>query len=362
MPARRARPRGPGPAGHVGGNRLHRTCWASEILNLKLECLGRYNRLPMLWHDQTKVGNYDQAIRIPEPLYTRLTERQRKTLAHSPTGTAAEKPPPRNVPNWPCSPPSTAAGTAAGHCPTTGSGYHFRAWIKELDLGLIVPHQARHTLATRLLRHGASLTHIRRYLGQVSDRMAEHYAQAAVSEIEDVLQDVWVAGPGAANPRELLSGTLNPLNRHQAEALAIDLSSRSTPAEGGFLDLPARRRRWSLPLNLDSRNREESAMSGATRPQRARCKREQWHSIAERAPDDATADYLHEVFAPTARAIDGLEKALAGLNLLDDALALDLLRPQDYFQRLWSTGFRAAELALAADDDGDFDEAGQIPA
>jgi hypothetical protein len=53
---------------------------------------------------------------------------------------------------------------------------------------------------------------------------------------------------------------------------------------------------------------------------------------------------------PTAAAIDGLEAALAGLGLLDDALAVDLRRPQDYFQRIWSTGFRAAGLARAADD------------
>jgi hypothetical protein len=69
--------------------------------------------------------------------------------------------------------------------------------------------------------------------------------------------------------------------------------------------------------------------------------------LAERAPDDATADYLHRYFEPTARAIDGLEKALAGLGLLDDALALDLRKPQDYFHRVWSTAFRAADLADA---------------
>ena len=61
--------------------------------------------------------------------------------------------------------------------------------------------------------------------------------------------------------------------------------------------------------------------------------RKQWASIAERAPDDATADYLHQVFALTVLAIDGLEKALAGLGLLDQALALDLRRPQDYYHR-----------------------------
>ena len=96
-----------------------------------------------------------------------------------------------------------------------------------------------------------------------------------------------------------------------------------------------------------------------------RRKREQWYSIAERAPDDATANWLHQVFAPTAAAIDGLEAALAGLGLLDDALSLDLRRPQDYFQRVWNIGFRATELASASADadpvpggqpDGDGDE------
>ena len=68
-----------------------------------------------------------------------------------------------------------------------------------------------------------------------------------------------------------------------------------------------------------------------------RRKREQWRQLAEGAPDDATADYLHRYFQPTARAVDGLEKALAGLGLLDQALALDLRKPQDYFHRVWST-------------------------
>ncbi|MER6838890.1 hypothetical protein ABT320_33810 [Streptomyces cellulosae] len=80
-------------------------------------------------------------------------------------------------------------------------------------------------------------------------------------------------------------------------------------------------------------------------------KREQWRMLAERAPNSTTADYLHEVFEPTARAIDGLEKALAAVGLLDDALALDLRRPQDYFGKVWSTAFRAQELAHAQDGD-----------
>lgn len=33
------------------------------------------------------------------------------------------------------------------------------------------------------------------------------------------------------------------------------------------------------------------------------------------------------------------------MGLLDEALALDLRRPQDHFHRIWSLSFRATELA-----------------
>jgi Phage integrase family len=210
----------------------------------------------------------------------------------------------------------------------------------------VVPHQARHTLATNLLRHGASLTHIRRYLGQVSDRMAEHYVHVAHSDLEDVLNHVWVAGPGAPNPGELLSSptmdSTRPMTREQALALAVDLSRRSTPAEGGFCTFQPVVDGGACPWNLDCHNCDKFVLSGADLLYWRR-KREQWASIAERAPDDATADYLHQVFEPTARAI----------GLLEEALALDLRRPQDYFHRLWSLTFPAAKLANAtgADDE-----------
>ena len=210
-----------------------------------------------------------------------------------------------------------------------------------------MPHQARHTLATNLLRAGASLTHIRRYLGQVSDRMAEHYVHLSNSDLEDVLQQVWVAGPGTANPGELLTSDTSPMTREQAQALAIDLSRRSTPAEGGFCTFQPVVDGGACPWNLDCHNCDKFVLSGADLLYWRR-KREQWRQLAEGAPDDATADYLHRYFEPTARAIDGLERALAGLGLLDQALALDLRKPQDYFRRVWSTAFRATDLADTA--------------
>jgi hypothetical protein len=222
-----------------------------------------------------------------------------------------------------------------------------------MDLGHFVPHQARHTLATNLMRQGATLTHVRRYLGQVSDKMAEHYVHLSHRDLEDVLQHVWVAGPGTASPGELLAGTAAPLTRAQAQALAVDLSRRSTPAEGGFCTFQPVVDGGACPWNL-GHNCDKFVLSGADLLYWQR-KREQWRLLAEGAPDDATAAYLHGYFEPTARAIDGLEKALAGLGLLDDALALDLRKPQDYFHRIWNTAFRAADLATAGSQDDQYD-------
>jgi integrase len=297
----------------------------SEILRLRLDCLGRYGQLPMLWHDQTKVGNYDAAIRIPERLHQLLASRQAKTLTciearYGQRPTAAQR-------------AAIALFPARYRNPdgTTSLSYQwfhksFRQWLDQLDLGDIVPHQARHTLATNLLRHGASLTHVRRYLGHISDRMAEHYVHLSHSDLEEVLHQVWVAGPGAVNPGELLSSPITPMTREQSQTLAIDLSRRFTPAEGGFCTFQPVVDGGACPWKLDCHNCDKFVLSGADLLYWRR-KREQWTTLAERAPDDATAAYLHHVFEPTARAIDGLEKALAGLGLLDEALAMDLRRP-----------------------------------
>ncbi len=125
-------------------------------------------------HLTRDIGNYDAAIRIPERLYDVLAERQRKTLdrftaryGYRPTGAQRSR-----LALFP-----TIYRSHDGTVSLTHQWFYsrFRPWVDAMDLGHCVPHQARHTLATNLLRHGATLTHIRRYLGQVSDRMAEHY-------------------------------------------------------------------------------------------------------------------------------------------------------------------------------------------
>ncbi|MGF0320521.1 tyrosine-type recombinase/integrase [Nocardia fluminea] len=316
-----------------------------EVTNLRLDCLGRYGTLPMLWHDQTKVGNYDASIRIPEHIYQRLSERQRKTVDrfivnHGRRPTTDER---ARLALFP-TPYRNHDGSRA--LSTMWFRNHFNPWVESLDIGAWVPHQARHSLATSLLRAGASLAHIRAYLGHVSDRMAEHYVHLSSSDLEDVLAQVWVAGPGTANPGVLLTSSTEAMTAKQARALAIDLSRRSTPAEGGFCTFQPVVDGGNCPWNLNCHSCDKFVLSGADLLYWQR-KREQWRQLAEGAPDDATADYLHQYFEPTARAIDGLEKALAGLGLLNQALELDLRKPQDYFHRVWSIGFRAADLADA---------------
>ena len=314
-----------------------------EVLAVRWDCLGTYGGLPMFWHDQTKVGNYDASIRIPEHLRDLIAARQAKTLDRF---TALHGRRPDSVERATLALFPTTHRNHDGTVALTYQWFHsrFRAWIEDLDLGHCVPHQARHTLATNLLRAGATLTHIRSYLGHVSDRMAEHYVHLSHSDLEAVLAQVWVAGPGTAEPGALLTSEVMAMTPSQAQALAIDLSRRSTPAEGGFCTFQPVVDGGACPWNLNCHSCDKFVLSGADLLYWRR-KREQWRQLAENAPDDTTANYLHQHFEPTARAIDGLEQALAGLGLLDQALALDLRKPQDYFQRVWSTAFRAADLA-----------------
>jgi integrase len=313
-----------------------------EILGLRLDCVGSYNGLPLLWHDQTKVGKYGEAVRIPEWTYDRIRQRQRTTLARF-EGRHG-RPPTRQERDRMALFPSVVRNRAGTDAISMG-WFHdrFRRWLDGMDLGGWVPHQARHTLATALIAAGASMEQVRDFLDHVSSRMTEH-AKIAKSAIEDVLQHVWVAGPGAARPGELLSAGTSGMSREDAEALMIDLSRRSTPAEGGFCTFQPVVQGQACPWNLDCGNCASFVLSGADLLYWKR-KREQWMSIAERAPDDAAADYLHKVFEPTAAAISGLEDALSALGLLKDALSLDVRRPQDYLHRLWSVSFRAADLA-----------------
>ncbi|MFF4249027.1 hypothetical protein ACFYY2_31840 [Streptomyces sp. NPDC001822] len=123
----------------------------SEVLKLRLDCLGRYSGLPMLWHDQTKVCNYDQALRIPERIHQLLQDRQRKTLTLFET---RNNRPPSVEERAQMALFPTNQRNRNGRTPLSYKWFHkgFKLWIDEPEIGRWVPHQARHSLATSLLR------------------------------------------------------------------------------------------------------------------------------------------------------------------------------------------------------------------
>ncbi|MEU0205889.1 hypothetical protein [Streptomyces canus] len=82
------------------------------------------------------------------------------------------------------------------------------------------------------------------------------------------------------------------MTRAEAQTMAIDLARRSIPAEGGFCTYQPVVRGDACPWDLDCHNCGKFVMSGADLLYWRR-KAEQWASLAERAPDDRTADYLH---------------------------------------------------------------------
>ena len=109
----------------------------------------------------------------------------------------------------------------------------FKAWLSSDGIGLPghTTHQARHTLATRLVEAGASMAHVKKVLGHVSERMGEFYVLIAGSQVEPFLQQVWVNGPGSPTPGQVVL-TPNDQERTTAARLMVDLAV--IPTEHGL--------------------------------------------------------------------------------------------------------------------------------
>jgi hypothetical protein len=129
----------------------------SEILNVRLECVDRQGKVPMFWHDQTKVGNFDEGIRIPERFYELVRQRQVKTIARfvqrkGRPPTAEERRElalfPRKLTNR-----ELVKGASYGWFQSW-----FKQWIDSLDIERAVPHQA--------LAPGVRLRPVRRLIRQ----------------------------------------------------------------------------------------------------------------------------------------------------------------------------------------------------
>jgi len=153
---------------------------------------------------------------------------------------------------------------------------------------------------------------------------------------------LWVRGPGNAKPGEVV---LTPTDAEvsTAERLMVDLAALPTehglctykPVVGGF-DCPFERKCDSC---------KHFVITGADYGYWKR-QEERWAAMAEGAPDETARDYIYGSFERSSQALAGLEKALLALGLLDQAKELDLRSPQqDFFEPIWSRGWRAGDLA-----------------
>ena len=329
-----------------------------EVVKLRFDCVSEHLSRTWLWVDMTKVGKLDYAIQIPRDVYDLIRARQAKTLdrfraklGRDPS--AGER---KAIALF----PSRVANPAIER-PVSVATFNvaFRDWLasEEVDLPGHTTHQARHTLATRLVAAGASMTHVKQVLGHVSEAMSEAYVLIAGSQVEPYLQQVWVKGPGSAVPGEVV---LLPGDQDQATAARLLIDLAAVPVEHGLCTYKPVAGGADCPFGRQCHACEHFVLTGADYNYWKRQEQRQ-AALAEGAPTDEARDYLYQAFEPASQAIAGLEKALAATGLLDQARHLDLRTPrQDFLDPIWRTGWRASDLtSLAAPppDDPDHQEA-----
>lgn len=313
-----------------------------EVVKLRLDCVGEHLGRTWLWVDMTKVGKLDYAIQVPGDVYDLVRARQAKTVErfrrrHGAEPTASQRRAIALFPS-PVTNPSFERSISASKFTVS-----FKAWIESEQVRLPghTTHQARHTLATRLVNAGASMAHVKRVLGHVSERMGDSYVLIAGSQVEPFLQQVWVTGPGNPEPGRIVL-TPSDAERSAAEALMVDLAA--VPIEHGLCTYKPVVGGFDCPFGRRCDACEHFVITGADYAYWKR-QEERWATLAEGAPAPAARDYIYGAFERSSQALAGLEKALVALGLLDDAKALDLRSPhQDFFQPVWAKGWRAGDL------------------
>jgi integrase len=317
-----------------------------EVIGLRHDCVSEHRGRTWAWFDMTKVGLLDYCVQIPRNVYDVIVARQAKTaerfrLAFGRLPTPDER---RAIALFPSPHSNPTLRTAITH--TTFSNA-FRAWLIELEHEGVVPHQARHTLATRLLEAGASMPAIKQVLGHLSERMTEQYTQISGTMVEPFLQQVWVRGPGSDLPGELVL-TPTDLERSAASNQMIDLAV--LPTEHGLCTFKPVVGGDDCPFERNCNSCEHFVLTGADYAYWKR-QEQRWAVMAENAPDDTARDYVYGMFAKSSQAIAGLEKALVALGLLDEAKDLDLRNPhQDFFSPIWSHGWTSGDLVTLGND------------
>jgi integrase len=313
-----------------------------EVIKLRLDCVGEHLGRTWMWVDMTKVGKLDYAVQIPRDIYDLIRVRQAKTierfrLKHGTEPTAKRQ---RVLALFPS---RVANPTFERSISASTFSVSFRAWLEldAINLPGHTTHQARHTLATRLVNAGASMTHVKRVLGHVSERMSDSYVLIAGSQVEPFLQQVWVTGPGNTKPGTVVL-TPTDAERSIAERLMVDLAA--IPTEHGLCTYKPVVGGSDCPFERKCHSCEHFVITGADYSYWKR-QEQRWAAMAEGAPDQSAREYIYGTFRRSSQALAGLEKALLALGLLDQAKDLDLRSPQqDFFDPIWTQGWRAGDL------------------
>lgn len=311
-----------------------------EVVNLRYDCASEHLGRKYAWFDMTKVNQLDYGVLIPDDVFWVIRERQKKTaekyrLKHgvAPTGKTAQR--------IALFPSTTQNSHFLNAIAIATFQDRFKKWLEEIELPGHVSHQARHTLATRLVDAGAPMVVVKQILGHVSERMSEHYTLISSARIEPYLQQVWVKGPGSSAPGELVR-TPDPSNESAIHLKLIDIAA--LPTEGGLCTFKPVVGGADCPKGLRCNDCEDFVLTGADYAYWKR-QEERWATYAENAPDDASRAYVYQLFESSSTAIAGLEKALSTLGLLEQARNIDLRNPyQDFFDPIWNRGWRASDL------------------
>ncbi len=313
-----------------------------EVIKLRLDCVGEHLGRTWMWVDMTKVGKLDYAVQIPRDVYDLIRARQIKTTERFRLKRGAE-PTAKQQRALALFPSPVTNPTFERSISASTFSVSFRAWL-ELDAINLPGHttrQARHTLATRLVNAGASMTHVKRVLGHVSERMSDSYVLIAGSQVEPFLQQIWVTGPGNKKPGTVVL-TPTDAERSNAQRLMVDLAA--IPTEHGLCTYKPVVGGSDCPFERKCHACEHFVITGADYSYWKR-QEQRWAAMAEGAPDQSAREYIYGTFRRSSQALAGLEKALLALGLLDQAKDLDLRSPQqDFFDPIWTQGWRAGDL------------------
>jgi integrase len=233
----------------------------SEIVQLRFDCVGEHLGRTWLWVDMTKVGKLDYAIQVPRDVYELVGSRQAKTverfrLKHGTEPTVEQR---RRIALFPS---RYANPTFERSLSVSRFTTDFKRWIESdaINLPGHTTHQARHTLATRLINAGASMAHVKRVLGHVSERMSESYVLIAGSQVEPFLQQVWVTGPGNPDPGQVV---LTPAEDETAAARDLLVDLAAIPTEHGLCTFKPVVGGVNCPFGRDCHNCEHFVLTGA---------------------------------------------------------------------------------------------------